>query len=95
MKPATFRGEVLDGHKGAAVEVPFDPAQRLGTRAVSIAPSRRGHRVTATVNGRRFDSAVVARAKRFFLLLGADVLRGAAIGVGSTIEVSLEPFTHR
>ncbi|HEX5010862.1 MAG TPA: hypothetical protein VFY71_10715 [Planctomycetota bacterium] len=40
-----FRGIILEGHKGAAVPVPFDPVQRWGLPARALWRGRRGHRV--------------------------------------------------
>jgi len=52
---------------------------------------RRGYRVTACINGCRFDSHVVARSGRFWLLLPAQVERDAGFGAGDTVSVVLSP----
>jgi hypothetical protein len=65
VKPATFSGELLEGHKGPAVEVPFDPAARSRTSAVPLWRGRRGHPVRGLLNGRAFESVIVPRSRRF------------------------------
>ena len=92
MKKQTFKAEVLSGHKGCAVQVPFDPEELWHSRAVAIFPGRRGHQVRGTVNGTTFESALVARAKKHFLLLDAATLYAARASVGDTVDVSLEPM---
>ncbi len=91
MRAARFRGEVLAGHKEAAVEVPFDPGERFGSQAVSIRRGRRGHPVRASIGDVSFDGYVVARSRRFWLLLDDDVLRRAEAAVGDTVVVALRP----
>ena len=91
MSPARFRGEILAGHKGAAVEVPFDPAERWGLGAVALWRGRRGHRVTGVVQKLRFESSVVPRSKRFWLLLDEDLLDAAGLAVGDRVDVAIEP----
>lgn len=89
-KPQRFRAVLLEGHKEAAFEVPFDPAERWGLRPVSLRPGRRGHPVRATVNGVGFDSAIVSRAKRFWLLIPTDVQEATGLAAGEEAELSLE-----
>ena len=91
MALAHFSGVVLDGHKGAAVEVPFDPADRWGVAAGPLWPGRRGHRVRGSVNGAAFESAIVPRSRAFWLLLDDAVLGAAGAAVGDTIRVAVEP----
>jgi hypothetical protein len=86
-----FKGEILLGHKGAAVEVPFDPAERWGLAAEPLWRGRRGHVVRGRLNGKPFTSSVVPRMKRFWVLVDAEVLRAAKVSVGDTVEVALEP----
>jgi len=88
---ATFSSVVLAGHKGAAVECPFDPGERWGLRAVSIAPGRRGVPVQASVESESFESHVVARSRRHWLLVPEPVLRAAARVVGDAVTVTLAP----
>lgn len=87
--PARFRSVLLEGHKGAACEVPFDPAERWGTGPVPLRRGRRGHRVTATVGGVSFEGAVVPRSRRFWLLVDEATARAAGVAVGDEVEVSI------
>ena len=90
MSSARFRGVVLPGHKEHAVEVPFDPATRWDVAARQIRPGRRGVAVHAAVNDVAFDSHVVARAKKFWLLLPAAVQKRAQIAVRDEVAVTLQ-----
>ena len=89
-KKQRFKAEVLSGHKGCAVLLPFDPEEAWKAPAVPLFPGRRGHRVRGSVNGHAFESAVVARSKKHFLLLDAAALYRARASVGDTVEVALE-----
>ena len=85
-----FSGVVLDGHKGLAFEVPFSPAVRWGSSPVRLWPRRRGFPVRGTVNGIRFESVVVGRSKRFFVLVTRELKRDARLEAGAAVKVSLE-----
>ena len=90
-KAERFSAVVLAGHKGLGFEGPFDPAKRWGRAAVSLRPGRRGHRVSGTVNGSRFESAVVGRSRRFFVLVTDAMAKAARLREGSAVRVSLRP----
>lgn len=87
-----FRGVLLAGHKGAAVEVPFDPATEWGIAATTLWKGRRGQRVSAKLNRIAFESAIVARSKRFWLLVDDDVLARAETSVGEDVALVIEPL---
>jgi hypothetical protein len=91
MRPATFTGTILDGHKGAAVEVPFDPTARWGIPPRSLWRGRRGHRVWAEINGAAVDTAVVPRSRSFFLLLDEASLAAAGVAVGHAVKIRIAP----
>jgi hypothetical protein len=91
VKRATFSAEVLEGHKGPAVEVPFDPAARWGTPPVPLWRGRRGHPVRGRLNGRAFESVIVPRSRRFYVLVGAEVPAAFGIEAGETVRVTLQP----
>lgn len=91
MKAEQFAAVVLDGHKGPAFEVPFDPAERWGIPQVKLWPGRRGYRVRGTVNKIRFESAAVGRSRRFFVLVTDELTKAAKLRIGSKVEVSLLP----
>ena len=84
-------GIVREGHKGAAIEVPFDPAERWGTRAVPLRPGRRGHRVVATIGNATFETAVVARSRRHFVLVDDETCAAAGIASGDEVVLELSP----
>jgi hypothetical protein len=86
-----FSGEILSGHKQDAVEVPFDPAGEWKVQPQAIRPGRRGFRVKATINGQAFESAIVARQKRWFLLIDAEVARSAGVSPADTVKLTVEP----
>ena len=91
MKAERFAAVVLDGHKGAGFEVPFDPGERWGVAQVRLWPGRRGYRVRGTVNKVRFESAALGRSRRFFVLLTDEMARAAKLRIGSKVAVSLLP----
>jgi hypothetical protein len=92
MRATRFQAEVVFGHKGTAVEVPFDPSVKWRTPSQQIRPGRRGHLARATLNGTKFDSAIVARSRRFWLLLEDRVLVAAEAQVGEVVTVTVAPF---
>ena len=93
MTKARFKGFVLAGHKQAAVEVPFDPAERWGILAARLWRGRRGYKVRGTFSGVAFQSVVVPRSKRFWVLVEDKHLVAAGASVGDTVTVLLEPMS--
>jgi hypothetical protein len=91
VKRERFEALVLLGHKEAAVEVPFDPANRWSISAAPLRPGRRGHAVRGSLNGTEFESTFVPRSKRFWLLLGDEILRSASASAGDRVKVAIEP----
>ena len=90
MKAERISGVVQAGHKGDAVEVPFDPGAKWGVAAQQIGPGRRAYRVVCRVGATRFDSCVVARSKKFWLLLSSDI--SALVSDGSSLRLRLSPL---
>ncbi len=90
-----FRTELLTGHKGAAVIVPFDPAETWGTRPVLVASKaygrRPGHLIRARLNGHSFDGWIGRRWGRFFVLVDESVREAAGVSVGEIVDIVLEP----
>jgi len=84
-----FKANVLSGHKGAAVEIPFDPTGRWGVPPRRVMPRRRGHAVRGALNQVPFESFIVSRSKRYFLFLAPEVLYTAEAKVGDTVSVVL------
>jgi len=89
----TFKAELLQGHKGAAIEVPFDPAKLWGIAAKPLWPGRRGHTVRAELNGVSFGSCIVPRARSFWMLVDEEVQTKEGLSVGDTVRVTVEPLT--
>ena len=94
MKPETFKGEILSGHTEAAIEAPFDPAARWTIPPMPLWRGRKGHHVQGILNGVRFKSAIVARARRFFVLIDESLLEAAKVSIGDTVEITLMPFVE-
>ena len=88
MSVARFRGVVLAGHKERAIEVPFDPGARWNLKTLAIRPGRHGYAVRAQINEMSFDSFVVTRSKKFWLLLPAEV--ESRIAIGDEVAVTLQ-----
>lgn len=93
MKKEKFRSEVLDGHKGLAIEVPFDPSSRWSMPGSPLWRGRRGHPVRGQVNGVSFESCIVPRSKRFWMLVDEGLMDSARIAVGEVVEVTIEPLS--
>ena len=91
MKKKKFKAEVLSGHKDDAVEVPFDPVKEWGIAPKPLWRGRRGHFVNATVNGFSFESSIVPRQKKFYMLIDADAKKAARISEGAIVRVAVEP----
>lgn len=86
-----FSAELLSGHKQDAVEVPFDPERVWRLQPQALRPGRRGFRVKARIKGCAFESAIVPRQQRWFLLIDAEVARAAGVSVPDTVRVTVEP----
>lgn len=86
-----FKAEVMSGHKDSALEVPFDPTKEWGIEPKPLWRGRRGHAVNAIVNGFRFESSIVPRQKKFFMLIDRETAKAAGISEGSVVEVAVEP----
>ena len=70
-----FRAALVDGHKGLAVELPFDPG---------------GKEVSGMLNGIPFDGTIARRAKKFWLLVERDLAAAARVGEGDDVDVVLD-----
>ena len=94
MKKQKFKAELLSGHKEDAIEVPFDPATEWGIPAKPLWRGRRGHLVNATINGFSFESSIVPRQKKFYLLIDAKAAKAAGVSNGVKVEVVVEPYAE-
>lgn len=91
MSSKTFSGIILAGHKDDAIEVPFDPTQALGVKLAAIKPGRRGFPVRAMIDSVGFDSHVVTRSKKFWLVLPMVIERQIGASEGDEVSVTLSP----
>ena len=82
-------GVLTPGHKGAAVEVAFDPATEWGVGEVALWPGRRGFPVEVLLNGIRFRSAIVSRMRRRFVLVEESLARRAGSRIGARVKLTV------
>ena len=85
-------GPLLGGHKGPAVLVPFDPAERWGIEETALGPGRRGFRVRASIKKIPFDSAIVSRLRRNYLTIDKSIVAEAGCVAGKDVEIFVEPM---
>ena len=85
----SFTSTVRSGHKEDAIEVPFSPLDKWSLPPQPIGPRRLGYPVQGTVQGVTFQSYIVSRSKRFWLLLDPALEEAAGIAVGSVVQVVL------
>ena len=90
MKIRKFKGEVLAGHKQDAVEVPFDPAEVWSAEPQPLWRGRRGHRVKGSVNGETFQSFIVPRQNKHYLLIDRELEGRIGIEEGDTVGITIE-----
>jgi hypothetical protein len=87
-----FKAEVLSVHKDNAVEVPFDPSEVWGVAPKPLWRGRRGHEVHGRLNGFHFESCIVPRQKRFFMIIDEDIRKQAKLSVGDIVTASVKPL---
>jgi hypothetical protein len=92
IKKERFKTVLLPGHKGAAVEVPFDPTKLWAIAARPLWPGRRGHTVRGELNGVSFGSCIVPRSRKFWMLVAEEVQWKAGVSVGDAVSVAVEPL---
>ena len=91
MHPKSFKAELLSGHKENAAQVPFDPGAAWSMQPQALWPGRRGFPALATLNDVAFESVIVARSKKFWLLVPTAISESANISVGSVGAFTLAP----
>jgi hypothetical protein len=91
----SFEAELLDGHKGPAVLVPFDPARAWAVKPRLIPSAayglRPGFPVRGTFQGIAFTGWIGQRWGRRFLLVEPALQRQARVEVGERCAVRLSP----
>jgi hypothetical protein len=91
MKKKKFKAELQSGHQEDAVEVPFDPTAAWGVPPMKLWRGRKGHVVLATVNGVSFETFIVARQQKCYLLVDEDIKQEGRFAVGDIVSVSVVP----
>jgi len=91
MPTTRFRATLVAGKRGFACEVPFDPAERWSLPVVPVAKRTRGVEVAATIDDVSFDSAVVTRSRRHWLLVGNETAAKIGKRDGDAVTVVLAP----
>jgi hypothetical protein len=91
MKKKTFKAGLMSGHKDNAIEVPFNPTEVWGIDPTPLWRGRRGHNVKGKLNGRVFESCIVPRQKKFYLIVDKDIERAAGLVDGEVVTITLEP----
>jgi hypothetical protein len=84
-------GELLSGHKGFALEVAFDPAEAWNIQPQALWRGRRGFPVKARIKGHAFESSIVPRQRKFYLLIDRDVVASTGLVVGAKLRATIEP----
>ncbi len=92
MNSEEFQGVLHAGHQENAIEVPFDPARQWEIPSCRLWNGRHGHFVQGVINGIRFESVIVPRAKKFFVLVDEETATAAGVIVGDTVGILLEPL---
>lgn len=92
MQGEVFEGELLAGHQQNAIEVPFNPAAEWGVPAAGLWNGRKGHFAAVIINRVSFESVIVPRMKKFFLLVPDDICISAKIQVGRMVSVTIAPL---
>jgi len=92
MKKKRFKGQLLSGHKEMmAVEVPFDPAVEWQIDPRPLWRGRRGHTVDVVINRVAFESAIVPRQKKFYLLVDRESQSSTGVSDGDLVTVTVMP----
>jgi len=92
MKKKRFKAQLLSGHKEMmAVEVPFDPAVEWQIDPRPLWRGRRGHTVDVVINRVAFESAIVPRQKKFYLLVDRESQSSTGVSDGDLVTVTVMP----
>jgi hypothetical protein len=75
MKRERFTATIIDGHKGAACEMPFAPPTK---------------QVRGTLNGVEFQSSIAARSKKQWLLVSDTMLDDAGVAAGDEVAIAID-----
>ena len=89
VKKKRFKAAVLTGHKESAVEVPFNPTQEWKTEPQPLWRGRRGHPAEVVIKDVSFESAIVPRQKKYYLLVDRESQRSAQVSDGDMVTVTV------
>ena len=95
MKKKTFKSALMSGHKDNALEVPFNPTEVWRIEPAPLWRGRRGHNVKGKLNGHPFESSIVPRQKKFFLIIDKGIERATGVVDGEIVAVTLEPVAQQ
>jgi hypothetical protein len=87
-----FKAQLLSGHKDHAVEVPFDPTVEWKVEPRLLWRGRRGFPVRGKIGTATFESAIVPRQKKFYLLIDRDLQQSTGLSEGSGAVITIEPI---
>jgi hypothetical protein len=94
VKRMSFQAELLTGHKGDAVILPFDPTRVWGVRLTRMQTThgeRLGHLVKGSLNGHRFEGWLGYRWGRYFIPVDEALAAAANVFAGEIVDVTVEP----
>lgn len=87
-----FHAQILDGHKGAAVIVPFDPAKIWRVEPAAVpAPWKKGYLITGKINRTRFEGWIGNRWGRNFILVDEALLKRTRTNIGDVVRFAVYP----
>lgn len=87
-----FLAELLDGHKGTAVIVPFDPAKVWKVKPVTVpAPWKSGYLVQGRMNDTPFEGWIGRRWGRWFILVDKTLKKQMGAKTGDVVSVAIAP----
>jgi len=88
----SFHAQILDGHKGAAVIVPFDPAKMWHVELAAVpAPWKKGYLVSGKINRTCFEGWIGNRWGRNFILVDDELLKKARAKIGDVVRMTVSP----
>lgn len=88
----TFHAQILDGHKGAAVIVPFDPAKIWDVEPATVSPPwKKGYLVSGKINRAGFEGWIGNRWGRNFILVDDELLKKARAKIGDVVRMTVSP----
>lgn len=92
MTKQRFTAEILTGHKGEGIVVPFNPARVWNAKPAEVPrPWRLGYLVLGTLNGCPFEGWIGFRWGRFFMLVPEELQKAAGVSVGDEVQIVVGP----